>query len=114
MCGITGVFLPHGQVQADVLTRMRDSLQHRGPDSDGLYFSPDRRLGLGFRRLSILDLSAASNQPLQSADGQYAIVFNGEIFNFRKLKADLAARGHRFGSDGDAEVVLHAFMEYGA
>ena len=79
------------------LVRARDSLSHRGPDDAGEYVSADGRVGLGFRRLSIIDLSAAGHQPMSNEDGTVRLVFNGEIYNFAAAaRAELEARGHRF------------------
>jgi asparagine synthase (glutamine-hydrolysing) len=116
MCGIVGVYSydrPGSPLEPAALVRMRDSMAHRGPDDAGLYLSPDGRLGLGHRRLSILDLSALGHQPMASPDGRYWIVFNGEIYNFRELRPDLEARGHRFRSQSDTEVLLALYAEYG-
>lgn len=90
---------------------MLETIRHRGPDDEGLLDDP--LATLGFRRLSILDLSAHGHQPMASADGRYAIVFNGEIFNYLELRAQLQALGHRFESTGDTEVVLHAYAAWG-
>lgn len=89
-----------------------DMLVRRGPDAEGTW-SDGRHCTLGFRRLAILDLSPAGNQPLCTADGRYALVFNGELYGFRELRRKLEARGVRFRSTGDAEVVLHALAEWG-
>jgi asparagine synthase (glutamine-hydrolysing) len=93
---------------------MRDALAHRGPDGEGLWISPEGRLGLGFRRLAIIDLSAAANQPMFNEDGSVAVVFNGEIYNHMALRRELAARGHTFRTDhSDTEVIVHGFEEWG-
>lgn len=115
MCGISGVFNYKNSrtVNEDGLTAMRDSLIHRGPDSEGSYASPDGRVGLGFRRLAIIDLSPAGNQPMTNEDGTVWIVFNGEIYNFQEIKTGLLKRGHRFNSKSDTEVIIHAYEEYG-
>ncbi len=116
MCGIVGVFNygnPATPLDEGTLVRMRDSMAHRGPDDAGLFVSPDGRLGLGHRRLSILDLSPLGHQPMATPDGRYWIVFNGEIYNFRELRADLETRGHRFRSQSDTEVLLALYAEYG-
>ena len=90
---------------------MTTSIQHRGPDEDGLYI--DGSVGLGFRRLAILDLSPAAHQPMLSEDGQQVLVFNGEIFNYVELRQELRALGHTFRSTGDTEVLLHSYQEWG-
>jgi asparagine synthase (glutamine-hydrolysing) len=116
MCGIVG-WLSWGESQnidAGVLTRMRDSMVHRGPDGEGLWISPDHKLGLAFRRLAIVDLSAAANQPMENEDGTVRIVFNGEIYNHRKLRRELEQRGHRFRTDhSDTEAIVHGYEEWG-
>lgn len=116
MCGIVGYFQiqgapsPHlpGYVQA-----ARDRLIHRGPDDSGLYVSPDGRCILGSRRLSIIDLSAAANQPMSNEDATVWLVFNGEIYNYIELRKQLADNGHRFRSASDTEVILHLYEEHG-
>jgi len=117
MCGIVGVYNygnPGLPIQADTIARMRDTMAHRGPDDAGVYVSPDGRLGLGHRRLSILDLSSLGHQPMASPDGRYWIVFNGEIYNFRDLRAELEPKGYTFQSTSDTEVLLALYAEYGA
>jgi asparagine synthase (glutamine-hydrolysing) len=112
MCGIAALLRLDGRpVDPAVLARMSDSLIHRGPDGGGVHLVGP--VGLGFRRLAILDLSSAANQPMASEDGGLVLVFNGEIFNYVELRAELAARGHRFRSTGDTEVLLHAYQEWG-
>jgi len=116
MCGICGVvaFGP-GSEPVDELTlrRMANSLRHRGPDDDGYFVSPDRHVGLGFRRLSIVDLDTGE-QPMSNEDDSVWLIFNGEIYNHADLRPGLEARGHRFRSRCDAEVILHLYEEYGA
>lgn len=115
MCGIVGVFDYGGPGGLDeaVLIRMRDSMQHRGPDDEGVYVSTDGRMGLGHRRLAILDPSSAGRQPMSTPDGRYWIVYNGEIYNFRELRGVLEAQGHRFRSQTDTEVLLALYAEEG-
>ena len=117
MCGICGVFYHEGtaqRVDEDVLIRMRDTMVHRGPDDDGLWLSPDRRTGLGFRRLAIVDLSAAAAQPMTNEDGTIWIVYNGEIYNHLPLREELRRAGHRFRTDhSDTEVIVHAYEQWG-
>jgi len=98
--------------QPDVC-RMRDVMAHRGPDAFGLYESPDRRIVLGHRRLSIVDLSDAGRQPMSNEDGSIWITFNGEIYNHKQHRAPLLAKGHRFLSHTDTECILHLYEEYG-
>ena len=111
MCGILGVMMRDGAVDRGVVQRMSRTLQHRGPDADGIYING--RVGLGFRRLSILDLTCAADQPMQSDDGRLVLVFNGEIFNYIELRRELQALGHSFNSTGDTEVLLHAYAQWG-
>lgn len=112
MCGITG-FLDLRDREAaspEVLERMTRRLVHRGPDSDGFHL--EGGLGLGFRRLSIIDLRSG-DQPMTSADGSLVLMCNGEIFNYRELRAELEARGHRFSTSCDVEVLLYLYRERG-
>ena len=115
MCAICGVFDPSGAHPVDrkLLVAMRDSMKHRGPDDQGIYISEDGYLGLGHRRLSIIDLSTSGRQPMCNDGGSLWIVFNGEIYNFADHRADLARRGHRFRSQTDTEVILHLYEEHG-
>lgn len=118
MCGICGWAAPAGLAPAPHdLRRMADILRHRGPDGHGEWTSPvasDRlNAGLGHRRLKIIDLTDAAAQPMVSDDGQIALTYNGEIYNFRELRAELAAAGARFRSSGDTEVVLRAYEAWG-
>ena len=113
MCGIAGIFNLNGEPVSPVsLRRMTDAIKHRGPDSEGFYI--DSFVGLGHRRLSILDLSRAGHQPMTTEDKAFAIIHNGEIFNFQDLRAELENLGHRFTSRTDTEVVLHAYAQWGA
>lgn len=114
MCGIVGELrIDGGQVQPEALTRMTDAIVHRGPDHGAVYCGSGVSAGLGFRRLSIIDLRAAANQPIPNEDGTIQLVFNGEIYNFKDIRAGLVARGHQFRSSGDAEVIAHLFEEKG-
>ena len=112
MCGITGLFDTSGKrgIDRDVLHRMNESLHHRGPDQGDLYL--ETGIGLGHRRLSIIDL-AAGRQPLFNEDGSVAIVFNGEIYNYRELMAELIGLGHVFRTRSDTEVIVHAWEQWG-
>src|SRR5206468_3648832 len=94
--------------------RIREAMTHRGPDGAGTWIAPDRSVTLAHRRLSILDLSDAGTQPMHSADGRFSIIFNGAIYNFRALRRCLEARGHRFRSTSDTEVILALYQERGA
>ena len=112
MCGIVGIICQHGDApDPQTLHRMAAALGHRGPDDDG--FFADGSCGLGFRRLSIIDLGGG-HQPITSEDGRHTIVFNGEAYNFRAVRAELDALGARFRTQSDTEVVLAAFAHWGA
>jgi asparagine synthase (glutamine-hydrolysing) len=112
MCGITGILHMNGAAASPVmLRRMTDAIAHRGPDGEGFYI--DGFLGLGHRRLAILDLTEAGHQPMVTADGRVALSYNGEIYNFRELRSELESLGHRFRSNSDTEVVLNAWVEWG-
>lgn len=112
MCGISGWVSGNGQSpDRDVLTRMTRALAHRGPDAEGIVI--EGPVGLGHRRLSIIDLRATNNQPLRDVSGRYLLVFNGEIYNYREVRKELEARGHRLQTDGDTEVLLEAIKEWG-
>lgn len=112
MCGICGKFNLNREkpVSSGLLKRMADTIAHRGPDDEGYYLSGP--VGLGFRRLSIIDLTTG-HQPLSNEDGTVWIVFNGEIYNFEELRNDLLARGHIFRTRTDTEVIVHLYEEYG-
>lgn len=112
MCGICGFcYLDSGRpVDRGVLERMCAVIVHRGPDEGGIHI--DASVGLGMRRLSIIDLESGS-QPIFNEDQSICVVFNGEIYNFQPLRAELEGRGHRFDSDGDTEVIVHLYEEYG-
>jgi asparagine synthase (glutamine-hydrolysing) len=116
MCGINGI-LSLGPDAAPVdrgeLLRTREAMAARGPDGAGAWISPDGRVGLASRRLAILDLSPAGAQPMASADGAVQVVMNGEIYNFRALRAELEATGWRFHGSGDTEVVLALYLRHG-
>src|SRR5262245_56384067 len=112
MCGIAGAFAyASGAPQVDEaqLLRTREAMAKRGPDGDGLWLSADRRAGLAHRRLSIIDLSTAAAQPMASGDGRYRIVFNGEIYNYRELRRELAYSGAAFRTQSDTEVLLQLY-----
>ena len=112
MCGIAGRvnFTSGAPVAPQLLERMCDLLAHRGPDGGGVY--ADGPVGLGHRRLAIIDLSPAGIQPMCTADRQLWIAFNGEIYNFRELRSELETKGHAFHSRTDTEVILAAYREY--
>ncbi len=112
MCGIVGKlnFDRDKKVSPTLLKAMADAIQHRGPDDEGYFV--DGHVGLGFRRLSIIDL-ANGHQPLSNEDGSVWIVFNGEIYNYQELRRDLLARGHIFKTESDTETIVHLYEEYG-
>jgi asparagine synthase (glutamine-hydrolysing) len=112
MCGIAGFWNKHNQPASKaLLIQMTDSIKHRGPDAGGEYVSED--LALGHRRLSILDLSEGANQPFISSDGNFILVFNGEIFNFQDFYPELKSKGYQFHTTSDTEVLLYLLLEYG-
>ncbi len=112
MCGLTAIIDLRGGVPLrQCISRMTDTLVHRGPDDDG--YLVEENIALGFRRLSILDLDQTGHQPMTSLDGQMTIVFNGEIYNYIELRQQLESRGYRFRSTGDTEVLLNAYREWG-
>ena len=115
MCGIAGVLnseLDREDLEK-VLRKMMQSLHHRGPDDQGYFISKDETAGLVNRRLSILDLSFAGHQPMRSSDGRYTITFNGEIYNYAALRAELQKEGKQFNSDSDTEVILKMYAYHG-
>src|SRR5262249_40127782 len=105
MCGIAGQFnfVRYEAVDPDRIVRMTRALTHRGPDDEGYFI--DGPLGLGFRRLSIIDLSGG-HQPMCDSEERVWVIFNGEIYNFKELRAELEARGHRFRTKSDTEVIV--------
>src|SRR5881296_3759602 len=112
MCGIAGIY---SRGDTPVATRrllaMRDDQVHRGPEAVGLRTGP--HIGLAFNRLAIIDLSPQANQPMASEDGAVWIIFNGEIYNFRQVRQDLQARGCRFRTQSDTEVILQGYGQWG-
>lgn len=114
MCGICGYVGPK-RLTEEQLWKMNNTMRHRGPDDGGVwqYGSHGREVGLAQRRLSILDLSELGHQPMVSGDGRYVVVFNGEIYNFMEIRAQLEQKGHRFRSSCDTEVILYAYAEWG-
>ena len=112
MCGICGQFnfIRHEPVDRDAVRRMTQTMVHRGPDDEGYYF--DGAVGLGFRRLSIIDL-AGGHQPMSDAQEKVWVILNGEIYNFKELRAELEQRGHVFRTRSDTEVIIHGYKEWG-
>jgi asparagine synthase (glutamine-hydrolysing) len=111
MCGICGIVAPGRPAEIAIVEAMASRLDHRGPDGAGSFAGEG--CALGFRRLAILDLSDAGMQPFASPDGRYRLVHNGEIYNYRELRAELEGRGHRFRTGTDTEVLLAAYTEWG-
>ncbi|MDO8480364.1 MAG: asparagine synthase (glutamine-hydrolyzing), partial [Nanoarchaeota archaeon] len=107
MCGICGFTWE----DKEILKQMMRSISHRGPDQNGTFF--EKGVSLGHLRLSIIDLSPAGKQPMFNEDGDICVVFNGEIYNYRELRTELEKKGHRFASQTDTEVIVHAYEEYG-
>jgi asparagine synthase (glutamine-hydrolysing) len=116
MCGFAGIFSysPNpDRITPALLKAMGDSIAHRGPDDEGFYISPDGRVGLAFRRLSIIDLSPAGHQPMSTADERLWLVFNGEIYNHLALREELMAAGYKYRSRSDTETILYAYDLWG-
>ena len=116
MCGICGIYeygLSQGGVDDSLVARMRDTMTHRGPDDAGSYVSDDHRVGLGNRRLAIVDLSPAGRNPMPNEDGRVWITFNGEIYNHESLRPGLETRGHYYRSRTDTETIIHLYEERG-
>lgn len=116
MCGIVGVFAygQSGRVTTSIIDTMRDTMQHRGPDGGESWISARGHIGLGHRRLSIVDLSTAANQPMPNEDGSVWLTFNGEIYNHTKFRSELERAGHRFRTDhSDTEILVHGYEEWG-
>src|SRR5713101_6105106 len=113
MCGITGRVLTNQNAATDVglLRRMTATLRHRWPDDEGFWV--DGGVGLGSRRLAIIDLSPFGHEPMTNDDASLWIVFNGEVYNFQELRPDLQRKGHAFRSRTDTETVLHLYEEFG-
>lgn len=113
MCGIAGV-ATFNQISRDTIEKMIASMNHRGPDGSGVWLSPDSTVGLGHRRLAIIDLTTSASQPMVDSTKHFCIVFNGEIYNYKDLKTQLENLGCQFNSESDTEVLLEAFKVWGA
>ena len=112
MCGICGIFDSSGQaINSDILANMISAMRHRGPDGEGQFVAGE--VGLGHRRLSIIDLGGGG-QPIGNEDGGIQVVFNGEIYNFVELRKELEKAGHRFKTNSDTEVIVHAYEQWGS
>ena len=116
MCGLVAIYSYHPVapvIRSDELRTIRDHMSTRGPDGTGEWISSDGRVGLGHRRLSIIDLSDTGNQPMANQEGSIRVVFNGEIYNYQSLRKELIDRGYTFQSNSDTEVLLHLYADRG-
>jgi asparagine synthase (glutamine-hydrolysing) len=115
MCGVAGI-VAHSHIAESDISAMTSALSHRGPDAQGVFLNATARVALGHTRLSILDLSVTANQPMRSPDGRYVIVYNGEVYNYKRLRQELLKEipGLKFISGSDTEVILHAFIHWGS
>src|ERR1700722_9710711 len=116
MCGITGFWersAVNSATPVDRLAAMTDTLRHRGPDDGGTYVDPDTGVGLGNRRLAVVDLSALGHQPMTSSDERFVCTYNGEVYNFTDLRTELEGHGHRFQGGSDTEIILGAVQQWG-
>jgi asparagine synthase (glutamine-hydrolysing) len=115
MCGVAGIlqYRDGPRVEEREILSVRDAQRHRGPDGEGLWLSADGRIGLGHRRLAIVDLSPLGSQPMATPDQRLRVVYNGEIYNYAKLRSELEGLGHRFVSASDTEVLLHGYRQWG-
>ena len=112
MCGICGIINFSGKPAEEcTILNMMQTMKHRGPDDEGIFI--DSNVGLGFVRLSIIDLSPTGHQPMFDITGRYVIVFNGEIYNYLELREDLGKKGYKFRSSTDTEVLLYSYIEWG-
>ena len=111
ICGFTGEVLDENENREAVLRRMTDVITHRGPDSSGFYLGDG--IAMGFRRLSIIDITESGDQPIYNEDKTLVLTFNGEIYNYRPLREELLAKGHTFRTQTDSEVLVHGFEEWG-
>ena len=115
MCGICGFIDFNKKVTREQLKASCDSILYRGPDNGGIAFfeAPEAIIGLGHRRLAILDLSPLGHQPMFSDDGSVVIILNGEIYNFKEIRSELESKGHHFKSNSDTEVIIEAYLQFG-
>lgn len=113
MCGIAGIIKKNQSTDADLMKEMLASIAHRGPEDEGIWMSKNHHVALGQRRLAIVDLSPLGHQPMISADGRYVITFNGEIYNYPELKAELEGLGRTFISQSDTEALLYSYVQWG-
>ena len=110
MCGFVG-FTNTQNDSNKIIEAMMDKIRHRGPDSGGKHVDGD--IALGFRRLSIIDITSSGDQPIYNEDSSKILLFNGEIYNYRSIRNELLAAGHKFKTNTDSEVLLHGYEEYG-
>ncbi len=114
MCGICGIIsFDNSSVDENILIQMRDEMQHRGPDAEGIFINDSKKVGFGFRRLAIIDLSPSANQPMCNHDKSIWIVFNGEIYNHLEVRDELEKKGYKYRTKSDTETILHAYEEFG-
>src|SRR5438045_3404471 len=116
MCGIAGIYAYHyaaNPVDRDELIRIREHMKPRGPDAAGLWVSEGQGVGLASRRLAIIGPTDRAAQPFASSDGRYVLTYNGEIYNYRELRAELERKGVQFRSDSDTEVILQLYIAQG-
>jgi asparagine synthase (glutamine-hydrolysing) len=113
MCAINGIWSFKGKVDKTEFNSLRDLMKHRGPDGVGLYISEKENIALGHRRLSLIDLSVSGTQPMCNEDKTVWLTVNGEIYNYREIRKDLADKGHVFSSTSDSEVIIHGYEEWG-
>ncbi|MBL7898448.1 MAG: asparagine synthase (glutamine-hydrolyzing), partial [Crocinitomicaceae bacterium] len=114
MCGIAGIVRFQSRTSEQEVRKMTDSLVHRGPDGEGIWLNETQNVGLGHRRLAIIDLSSKGQQPMLSDDGRYVITFNGEIYNYVELREELKKSGQVFKTENDTEVLIKLFQSKGA
>jgi len=113
MCRIAGIISTKQSIEEGAILRMRDAMQHGGPDDAGIYLDADQQLAFGHRRLSLIDLSALGHQPMMDSSGQLILIFNGEIYNFQEIRTELEQLGYHFRSHSDTEVILYAYQQWG-
>lgn len=113
MCGIAGIIKFNAQTSESELKKMTDALVHRGPDDEGIWLNENKNIGLGHRRLSIIDTSSKAHQPMVSDNHQFVLTFNGEIYNYIELRSELIQKGHHFKTENDTEVLLKMYAVYG-
>ncbi|MCX8056410.1 MAG: asparagine synthase (glutamine-hydrolyzing) [Ignavibacteria bacterium] len=114
MCGICGIIsFDNSTIDEKILVQMRDEMKHRGPDDEGIFINPEGKVGFGFRRLAIIDLSPVANQPMSNHDKSVWIVFNGEIYNHLEVRKELEQKGYKYKSRSDTETIIYAYEEYG-